>query len=239
MAGGRGVRSCAVEASMRDVVTVAATSSDGMSAADLDTFIKRLPEPEQLRATAMRLDSRRRNFVLGRTLLRASVARIAGVASDDVVVRIEPSGRPVLAGSLSNVFVSIAHSGSYIVVGVAKRPVGVDVERVRQLASFPRVAARVCSPDELRLLAGMSNADRERAFMTVWSRKEAYGKATGRGIAFPLRSVTVGLTGSIISGATGDWHVADVDVDPHFAAAVVAHGTDWRARLDRVDRRTL
>lgn len=224
---------------MRDVVTVAATSSDGISAAELDVFIKRLPELEQTRAAAMRLDSRRRNFVLGRTLLRATVARIADVAPENVGVEIEPSGRPVLAEPLNHFFVSIAHSGSYVVVGVASRPVGVDVEEVRQLTQFERVVARVCSPDELGMLAQLSAADRERAFMTVWSRKEAYGKAIGRGIAFPLRSVTVGVNGSIISGATGDWHVADVDIDERFAAAVVAQGTDWQAQLDRVERATL
>ncbi|HZV26413.1 MAG TPA: 4'-phosphopantetheinyl transferase superfamily protein, partial [Acidothermaceae bacterium] len=213
---------------MRDMVTVAATSSEGMSAAELDALISRLPEAERMRAAGMRLEARRRAFVLGRALLRSAVAPLGGVSPDAVVVRIEPSGRPVLAGSLSDLFVSIAHSGAYVVVAVATRPVGVDVERVRQLARFSQVAARVCSPDELRELAAMGAADRERAFMTVWSRKEAYGKAIGRGIAFPLRSVTVGMSGSTISGATGDWHPADVDVDPRYTAAVVAHGPDWR-----------
>jgi 4'-phosphopantetheinyl transferase len=224
---------------MRDVVTVAATSSDGLSAPDLDAFAKRLPEHEQDRATAMRLESRRRNFVLGRVLLRAAVARVADVRPEHVGVEIEPSGRPVLTGPLSSFFVSIAHSGSDVIVGIAKRPIGVDVEQLRHLAMFRQVAARVCSPDELRLLAEMSDTDRERAFMTVWARKEAYGKAIGRGIAFPLRTVTVGVSGSIISGASGNWHVADLDVDPRSAAAVVAHGTDWRAQLDRVECRTL
>jgi 4'-phosphopantetheinyl transferase len=224
---------------LRDVVTVAATSSDGMSAGELDAYVQRLPEHEQHRATAMRLDSRRRNFVLGRTLLRAVVARAAGVRPDDVVVEIEPSGRPVLAGSLSSFFVSIAHSGSYVVVGVAHRPVGVDVELLRHSVRFPRVAARVCSADELRTLEGMSEVARERAFLTVWSRKEAYGKALGRGLGFPMRSVSVGPGGSQIVGGEGDWQVCDLELDPAYAAAVAAHGPGLHVSLDRVDRTSL
>ena len=224
---------------MRDVVTVAVTSSKGMSADALDTLIQRLPEHEQRRATAMRLDSRRRNFVLGRTLLRAAVASGAGVRPEAVVVEIEPSGRPVLAPPLNSFSVSIAHSGCYVVVGVANRPIGVDVEQLRHSVRFPRVAVRVCSPDELRTLDGMSEAARERAFLTVWSRKEAYGKALGRGLAFPMREVTVGPHGSRILGGAGDWQVEDLDLDPSYAAAVVAQGDGWQARLDRVDRALL
>jgi hypothetical protein len=41
-----------------------------------------------------------------------------------------------------------------------------------------------------------------------------------------------------VSGA-GDWQVADLDVDPRCAAAVVAQGSGWRVQLDRVNRRTL
>jgi len=243
---------------MRDMVTVAATSSEGMSAAELDAFIVRLPEPEQLRAAGMRLDSRRRSFVLGRILLRSAVARLAGISPDDVVVRIEPSGRPVLAGSLSELFVSIAHSGPYVVVAVANRPVGVDVERVRQVASFRQVAARVCSFQEMHVIARSSSATAERRFFGVWTRKEAYGKALGLGLDFPLRWVTVGRRVSVGEGRWGvhdpgvdparvaavvaqarGWRLRHVDVDPGYVAAVATQGRRWRVRLERLDRAAL
>jgi len=73
----------------------------------------------------------------------------------------------------------------------------------------------------------------------VWSRKEAYGKALGRGIAFPMRSVTVGPHGSRILGGAGDWQVRDLELGPSYAAAVVAQGDGWEARLHRIDRALL
>ena len=84
----------------------------------------------------------------------------------------------------------------------------------------------------------MNDADRTAAFMTVWARKEAYGKAIGQGLDYRLRSVTVGASGSTISGGAGDWQVADIDVDPTCVAAVVAQGSGWRVQLDRIERRT-
>jgi 4'-phosphopantetheinyl transferase len=224
---------------MGDVVTVASSSTEAMSSDELGEASQRLSASEQQRASSIRLERPRRAFVLGRLLLRSTVARIADVPSEDVVIELEPTGRPVLTGALSQYFVSIAHSGCYVVVGVAKRQIGVDVEQLRQSAPSPRLMARVCSLDELSLLEVMTDVDRAIAFVTVWARKEAYGKAIGHGLDFPLRSVTVGVSGSTISGGTGDWHVADVDVDSGCAAALVAQGPDWLVQFDRVDRRTL
>jgi 4'-phosphopantetheinyl transferase len=224
---------------MGDVVTVASSSTEAMSDDELDEASRRLTESERQRARNIRLDRPRRAFVVGRLLLRSTVAHIAGVPSQEVGIELEPTGRPVLTGELGQYFVSIAHSGSHVLVGVAQRQVGVDVEQLRQSAPSPRLMARVCSPDELRRLEGMTDADRADAFMTVWARKEAYGKAIGRGLDIPLRSVTVGPGGSIISGGIGDWHVADIDLDPGCAAAVVAAGSDWRLQLDRVARGSL
>jgi 4'-phosphopantetheinyl transferase len=221
---------------MRDVVTIASSSTEAMSSDELAAAIQRITESERQRARSIRLERPRRAFVLGRLLLRSTVARIAGVRPDEVGIDLEPTGRPVLTGELSHYFVSIAHSGCHVLVGVAKRPIGLDVEQLRHAAPSRQLMARVCSPDELRVLEAMLEADRARAFMTVWTRKEAYGKAIGRGLDFTLRSVTVGVGGSIISG---DWRVADVDVEPGYAAAVVALGPDWRVQFDRVDRRTL
>ena len=224
---------------MRDVVSVAATSTEGISVAELDALVERLPEPERRRASRLHLESRRRSFVIGRVLLRTTVARRTGVRPDEVVLEIEPSGRPVLAAPLKEFSVSISHSGGFVVVGVANRHIGVDVERLRQSVRFPQVAARVCSPRELRRIGRLEGPARERAFLTVWSRKEAYGKAIGRGIAFPMRSVTVGPSGSRVSGGDGGWRVSDLDVDPAYVAAVVAQGGGWRATLTRIDRGSL
>jgi 4'-phosphopantetheinyl transferase len=218
---------------MHDVVTIASSSTEAMSSDELDQATQRLTESEQQRASNIRVDGPRRAFVLGRLLLRSTVARIADVPPDDVGIELEPTGRPVLTGALREYFVSIAHSGCHVVVGVAKRHIGVDVEQLRQSAPSPRLMVRVCSPEELHLLGLMTDIDRATAFMTVWARKEAYGKAIGRGLDFPLRSVTAGPGGSTISGSAGDWSVVDVDVDPRCAAAVVAPGHDWRVELLR------
>jgi 4'-phosphopantetheinyl transferase len=222
---------------MSDVVTVATTSIVGMTPSELEQLTQRLPVHERDRAAQMRTDAQRRSFAVGRLLLRAVVARAGSVTPDDVTVDIEPTGRLVVVGPLSRFSVSIAHSGDYVVAAVAQRAVGVDVEQLPSSPRHPGLVARVCSPDELRQLELITGAERQRAFMAIWARKEAYGKARGVGLDFDLRSVTA--CGLRIADGDGEWQVSDLDIAAGYAAAVVARGIGWRLQLDVVQYNAL
>jgi 4'-phosphopantetheinyl transferase len=124
----------------------------------------------------------------------------------------EQHGKPVLAGGPG---FSLTHAGD--LVGVAVHPVGdvgLDVEQVRELGDLEAMAAHVCSPRES---AADAVAD-PGAFFTLWTRKEAYMKATGAGFALPPQSFAVeGLP------AAG-WTLRDLPVGAGFAACVAVRG---------------
>ncbi len=88
----------------------------------------------------------------------------------------EPNGRPYVDG----LAVSISHSRSLVAVAAAADgPVGVDVEDV-----YPRevrgLARRWFDPSELEWMA--QQPDELVAFLTLWTAKEAVGKALGLGL---------------------------------------------------------
>jgi 4'-phosphopantetheinyl transferase len=224
---------------MPGVVTVASTSVEDVGLSELADLARRLPPVERERAARLRVDAQRARFVVGRLLARAVVGRFAGLAPAAVELDVEEAGRPVVLGASNPTFLSIAHSGRCVVVAVAARPVGVDIERLPDLPLHPRLAARLCSPTELERLEALSGADRERGILAVWARKEAYGKALGVGLDFPWRSVTAGPAGSRLSGVAGTWQVVDLDVGPGWVAAVVAKGAGWQVDLAAVDRAVL
>jgi 4'-phosphopantetheinyl transferase len=131
--------------------------------------------------------------------------------------------------------ISLSHSGCWVVAAVAWRPVGVDVEKLTRDPLVPGVLRRVCSPRELDRLERLSPERRSAAFLRVWTRKEAYGKASGLGMGFQLRDVTVGLEGSRVRGARGRWWVTDLELGPGRVAALVVHGPRAHVRLQAVD----
>jgi 4'-phosphopantetheinyl transferase len=117
-------------------------------------------------------------------LLRLGLERVFGVHSTEIEMERNSFGKPRLCGH-PGVHFNIAHCRRAVAVMVADRPVGVDVETVR--GRDPYVAARCFDASEwLRVEAA---ADPDREFFRYWTLKEAYVKALGCGLSYPMRSV--------------------------------------------------
>ena len=120
-------------------------------------------------------------------------------------------GKPRLPGGPG---FSLSHAGD--LVGVAVRPdgaVGLDVERVRDLADLAALAAHVRSPAE-----PAPDAIGVAAFFRTWTRKEALLKATGEGLATPMSAITLDGDGSV-----ADW----ADKEPAGADRARSRGPMW------------
>jgi 4'-phosphopantetheinyl transferase len=86
---------------------------------------------------------------------------------------------------------NLAHSHGVAVIAVAgSGAVGIDIERVRPL-DVEGIINSFFSTAEVEVILAQPPADRLRAFFTCWTRKEAYLKATGDGIAVPLDRFSV------------------------------------------------
>lgn len=84
-------------------------------------------------------------------------------------------------------FFSISHSGEYVLCAVSGRELGADIQKI-QSADVLKLAKRFFSESECRILEGCeSHRERQRLFFGFWTRKEAYGKLTGEGLAATLR----------------------------------------------------
>ena len=223
---------------MRELVTIGVTSVASLGPRDLDRLSLRLPEPETQTAAQMQRHAQRGHFVVGRLLVRSLAAKVTGIDARELAIHVEQQGRPVVANAPFPLFVSIAHSENVVVAAAARCRVGVDVERVTA-HRHPGIFRRVCSSRELRLLARTADGDRDRAFVSIWSRKEAYGKALGVGLDYDLRAVSVGPKGAKVRGGEGVWRVRDFDAIEGYVIAAAAPGRTWRAALDVVGWRDL
>jgi 4'-phosphopantetheinyl transferase len=135
---------------------------------------------------------------------------------------VDANGKPLLEAA--DIQFNLSHSGALALIAVAwSRQVGVDVEQLRPMPDLESVAARVCTPGELATLAGLAQAQRERAFFAMWTRKEALAKATGEGIGGVFRDARqAGMVSHV------KWTLADVNDLPGYAACVAAEGAGWQ-----------
>ena len=73
------------------------------------------------------------------------------------------------------------------------REIGVDIEYLRALPDADQIAKRFFSARENAALQALSTNQRQQAFYNCWTRKEAYVKAIGKGLAQPLDQFDVSL----------------------------------------------
>ncbi len=89
---------------------------------------------------------------------------------------------------------NLSHStGLALYAFVRRRQIGLDIERVRASVRHMRLAQQKFAPGEYETLQRLSPAEQQQAFFTCWTRKEAYLKARGEGMAYGLRSFEVSL----------------------------------------------
>ncbi len=201
-----------------------------------------LDATERRRWTAYRRGEDRARFLAGCALAKTALARYTGLRPAEVRFDRtcgqcgEPHGKPVLEdGSLDH---SVAHSGDLIAVAVARTPVGVDVEqldgRPHPLGGDgdPEALARlVLSTAERTLLSTVPPADRARAFLVAWTRKEAVTKATGDGLRAAFSDVVVAADAGpprLVSWpyprSVHSVSLLDLDVDAGYVAALAVIG---------------
>jgi 4'-phosphopantetheinyl transferase len=128
-----------------------------------------------------------RRFAIGRLRLREMLGSLLGVPPAAVPILLGLHGKPALARSaqLTGVRFSVAHCEELLLVAITRLgEVGVDVERVRPIERWARVADRVFGPvDRAALGRDVANGDEPSAvFFRLWCRGEAELKATGSGI---------------------------------------------------------
>jgi 4'-phosphopantetheinyl transferase len=120
------------------------------------------------------------------------------------------------------------------------REVGIDVEWVRPIADAEQIMERFCSERENADFRAVPEILKERAFLTCWTRKEAYLKARGDGLTRPLDEFSVSLIpgqpAMLMSGGEGDthdrtqWSLRELVPGNGYVAALAAQGRDWGLR---------
>lgn len=164
---------------------------------------RRLPDPFREQALA-RSGSRRAGFIASRMLLADTCP-----ADEPWAILGDPPGRHGLWWSLSHT------AGLAACLWSSAGPCGVDVERSDRRADALAVASRYFDPAEFRWLDTLPGAERQGAFLDLWTRKEACLKALELGIANHLAGV-VFMPGQddpvrLPAGRTGPLHCHGLD----------------------------
>ncbi len=127
-------------------------------------------------------------YLVTRALCRATLSRYADVAPADWSFTTDDYGKPAVADpALAWLRFNLSNARSIVACIVARdRDVGIDVEEIDRHGDPLSIADHHFSRSELRGLRALPAAARLSRFFELWTLKEAYIKAVGKGLSMPL-----------------------------------------------------
>ncbi len=183
----------------------------------------------------------RAQYVVMRGALRCLLGAYLGCAPEAVAFSYNELKKPALAEpGPRDLRFNLSHSGKLgLCAFTLGRHIGVDIEYTCKERATEAIAKRFFSRAEAAALAELPGAERTRAFYRCWTSKEAYVKARGDGLAFPLDAfdVAVAPPGARallrVEGApeaARQWRLEPVGAGDDYSATCAVAGQDlaWR-----------
>jgi 4'-phosphopantetheinyl transferase len=193
-------------------------------------YYRSMLSPEELqRAERFRFEHLRHSYTRSRGSLRLLLAHYLGLPPNEIQLICRPKGKPILRDS-SQIDFNASHSGQMALYAFTVGcELGIDVEQIRRLDDAESIAARFFSTAEASELLSLTPEQRGPAFFRCWTRKEAYVKAVGDGLAIPLNRFQVTLLPGIPArfvqlasdmGTAADWTLDHLELAPGYLGAL-------------------
>lgn len=191
-----------------------------------------LADDERARADRFRASQQSRRFAVTRGTLRHLLSAYLHTTPKQLRFAYGTHGKPYLELPQTDLCFNVSHSGGVALMAFARaRDLGVDVERTLRDVGWESVAKRFFADPELTELMALPAAQRRAGFFRCWTSKEAYMKATGRGIALGLGNFVVRVDPAhpaellaTAEGGAGDWWLTQVEPGMDMAGALCVAG---------------
>jgi 4'-phosphopantetheinyl transferase len=153
-----------------------------------------LSEDEQARASRFHFEKDRIHFTRCRSTLRHLLALYLTIPPHAIQFEYLAGGKPQLATAQNpnTLQFNVSHSGGIALIAIgSQHRLGVDIEKMRRDIDAEALAERFFSIRERAGLRTLPEGLLVRGFFACWTRKEAFLKATGTGLSFPLADFSV------------------------------------------------
>lgn len=139
-----------------------------------------LSHDEQLRVQRFRRESDAERFIVGRGLVRYLLGDYLGIPARQLRFTYGAYGKPLCGSSLQ---FNVSHAGDWVALAFAGHgALGIDIEALDRPVNALELAERFLGAVERQELSRLPDSDRNRAFHRLWTRIEAFLKATGEGL---------------------------------------------------------
>jgi len=191
---------------------------------------------ERQKAESFKVPVVRRRYIAVRSELRKVLAAYLDLTPIQVKFHTGPHGKPHL--SSNSLHFNISHTADELVIAVGNiANIGVDVEIIKTRTGMYNLAARCFSNAELIAWQDLPTEQKLAAFYRLWTKKEAFVKAVGRGIALGLERCEVDIrSGGQLHcippefGQAADWSLTELPLGTLQMAALATPACPFTLR---------
>lgn len=142
----------------------------------------------------------RASYLAGRYFLMHLLGAYSGCSAAEVLLSYSRLNKPYLNPNPLQIAFNFSDSnfsgsGMGLFAFCRHRNVGVDIEALARRSNFSAIVERKFSAAEQRIVGLDANQISAEKFLAIWTRKEAYGKATGQGINFKMNQLDIASPG--------------------------------------------
>lgn len=205
-------------------------------------FKGNLSSDEQAKAEHFRFARDGNRFIAARGILRALLSGYLNLEPGAIRFRYDEGGKPRLIEEFGKggLRFNLSHSeGLALFAFTRDREVGVDIEYRQEIPEMDQIVEHFFSERERALFGSLPENRKKDSFFSWWTRKEAFIKAIGTGLSFPLETFDVvqaegkqvrcpGVPRETSEGP--GWSMWDLIPADGFAGALVVQGGGWELR---------
>ena len=142
---------------------------------------------ERRRTVSFHSEGERKRYVIAHAFMRGVLSAYLGSDPREIEIHHTPVGRPVIAKPWPAIGFSLSRCETHAAVAVAPvTQVGVDIECCGRAIDCIGVARAFFNNMEIEFLAALPPSECEVQFLRLWTCKEAFAKAIGLGLRYPL-----------------------------------------------------
>ena len=199
-------------------------------------LINLLSPDERNRAEQFRFKVDRNKFIAAKSFLRTTLGYYLQMPPKDLEFLSSPYGKPLLVsrnGKPQYAF-NLSHSNNLVLMAISSGvELGIDVEYVQPIFETDQIVSRYFGENEIELYLKAPEVDRKDLFFWLWTRKEAFIKAIGKGLSLPLNEFDISnlLDGNKLefkdnNGVASSWYFYTLDTSAGYKAALVVKSRD-------------
>lgn len=208
---------------------------EGLSEELYESYMRLLPAARQERiGKFMRREDAVRSLIPD-LYLRLLIYTEKKIPLSEIHFETNKYGKPALPGCPEFAF-NISHSGDWTALATDSCEVGVDVEREKEIDMD--IAKRFFSPREYEDLMAQPASGRLSYFFDLWTLKESFIKAVGKGLSHPLDKFAMVFEGEavrIIKEDPENWFFRQYPMKDGYKLAACAKHDNFPQKVERLD----